>query len=193
MILVAPAPFRASGPGLREPTVTICHADPMRTRSLRALALVSLVLLGIAGVAGPAVATSATPSKKDIAAATAVVLKAAKLQYGGHYGPAYDLLVPAQQDLMSRDDFVANCTVEFATPITIKKFEPTKARYETVTVPGTGTKQRALALTISVTATNGKKTVTQPVDLLAFPTDSGWTWAMTQSQLDGCGSTAPVG
>jgi len=173
--------------------VAVCHAGTMRTRSLRALAPLIIALVCTAGIAGPVAAATATPSKKDIAAATAVVLKAAKLQYSGHNGPAYDLLVPAQQDLMSRDDFVANCTVEYTTPITIKKFEPTKAHYETVTVPGTSSEQSALALTISVTATNGKKTVTQPVDVLAFHTASGWTWAMTQAQLDGCGGTAPVG
>ena len=165
----------------------------MRTRSLRALAPLVLALVCVTGVAGPADAATATPSKKDIAAATAVLLKSAKLQYSGRYGPAYDLLVPAQQDIMSRDDFIAKCSVPYTTPISITKFEPKQARYETVTVPGTSTKQRSLALTISVTATNGKKTVTQPVDVLAFRTASGWAWAMTQAQLDGCGYTAPVG
>jgi len=178
---------------LRPRPIVICHAGTMRTRSLRALAPLILALVCTVGIAGTADAATSTPSKKDIAAATAVVLKAAKLQYSGRYGPAYDLLVPSQQDLMSRDDFVANCTVEYTTPITIKKFEPKQARYKTVTVPGTSSEQRALALTISVTATNGKRTVTQPVDVLAFPTSSGWTWAMTQAQLDGCGGTAPVG
>jgi hypothetical protein len=170
-----------------------CHAGTMRTRSLRALAPLILALVCTAGIAGAADAATATPSKMDVAAATAVILKSVKLQYSGQYGPAYDLLVPAQQDLMSRDDFIAKCSVPYTTPITIKKFEPTKARYETVTVPGTSSRQRALALSVSVTATNGKKTVTKPVDVLAFRTSSGWTWAMTQDQLDGCGYTAPVG
>ena len=165
----------------------------MRTRSLRALAPLILATVCVTGIAGTAHAATATPSKTDIAAATGVLLKSAKLQYSGRYGPAYDLLVPAQQDIMSRDDFIANCSVPYTTPISITKFEPKQARYETVTVPGTSTKQRSLALTISVTASNGKKTVTQTVDVRAFPTTSGWAWAMTQDQLDGCGFTAPVG
>jgi len=178
---------------LRHAQPPTCHAGRMRTRSLRALAPLILALVCTAGIAGAADAATATPSKKDVAAATAVVLKSAKLQYSGKYGPAYDLLVPAQQDIISRDDFIAKCTVPYTTPITIKKFEPTKARYETVTVPGTSIEQRSLALTVSVTASNGKKTVTQTVDVRAFPTTSGWAWAMTQDQLDGCGFTAPVG
>jgi len=165
----------------------------MRTRSLRALAPLILATVCVTGIAGTAHAATATPSKKDIAAATGVLLKSAKLQYSGRYGPAYDLLVPAQQDIMSRDDFIAKCSVPYTTPISITKFEPKQARYETVTVPGTSTKQRSLALTISVTASNGKKTVTQTVDVRAFRTPSGWAWAMTQDQLDGCGYTAPVG
>jgi len=165
----------------------------MRTRSLRALAPLILATVCVTGIAGTAHAATATPSKKDIAAATGVLLKSAKLQYSGRYGPAYDLLVPAQQDIMSRDDFIAKCSVPYTTPISITKFEPKQARYETVTVPGTSTKQRSLALTISVTASNGKKTVTQTVDVRAFRTPSGWAWGMTQDQLDGCGYTAPVG
>ncbi|MFN8025299.1 MAG: hypothetical protein U0W40_02750 [Acidimicrobiia bacterium] len=165
----------------------------MRTRSLRAVLPVLLVIVGVISLAGIAGAATATPGKKDIAAATAVLLKSTKLQYSGQYGPAYDLLVPAQQDLMSRDDFIANCAVPFTKKITITKFEPTKARYETVTVPGTDTEEQALAVTISLSATNGKKSQSGSAELLAFRTPTGWTWAMTQDQLDGCGPTAPVG
>ena len=165
----------------------------MRTRSLRALAPLILATVCVTGIAGTAHAATATPSKKDIAAATGVLLKSAKLQYSGRYGPAYDLLVPAQQDIISRDDFVAQCSVPYTTPISITKFEPKKARYETVTVPGTSSQQRSLALTIAVTASNGKKTVNTSVDDRAFRTTDGWAWAMTQDQLDGCGFTAPVG
>lgn len=99
-------------------------------------------------------------------------------------GPAYDVLVPQQQELFSRTQF--DVCGGSGSNTEMKSLEILDVYEEPILIPGTSAEVDTTAVTVKVEFSVSGKMVTDTTTLHLVDVDGGWRWMTTERQIEEC-------
>jgi len=147
------------------------------------LAVVVLVVLGL----GTGIASAKDSNTPDGAEA------AAKRFFGyindRQWGTYYRYVHPAQQALVSKDEFTACLAKAIPKGLSLDNVDVTVATKSTETIPGTDTTAKVVDLTVKYTLKQGNAERGVSDRTILIWVKNRWTWAMSPGRIAECTAT----
>jgi hypothetical protein len=140
-----------------------------------------LVVVFATSCGGGSATTTPTPTIAPVSSSGQTAADAAialiQLFDQDQWGPAWDLLHPAQQAVMTREAWTT-CAPKANIPV-LNDLKVLSSFEENIPIPGTGASGTSVAVIVQFTATSGDKTTTSSVTRHMFLVDGQWRWILS--------------
>lgn len=129
------------------------------------------------------------PTPSDPQATAQGVVQAVWGDYlNGRWGPAWDMLHPAQQALIPRDTFIERMSSEIGALPAGVNVEVVGTYREPITIPGTALSASSTAVTTELS--DGGQSTSRRITTHAVQVGGAWRWVMSTDALDTLGGAS---